>query len=53
MLYSGLRHTSSKRAARYMVKAALLWQLGGVKQVYLAFVRRRRVVRPRAVRRDA
>ena len=35
VLYSGLRHTSSEHAAKHTVKAALLWQLGGVKQVYL------------------
>ena len=34
-LFSGLRHTSSERAAKHTVKAALLWQLGGVKQVCL------------------
>ena len=35
VLYSGLRHTSSEHAARHTVKAALLWELRGVKQVYL------------------
>lgn len=34
-LYSDLRHTSSKRAAKQAMKAVLLWQLGGVKQVGL------------------
>ena len=35
VLYSGLRHTSSEHAAKHTVKAALAWQLGGVKQVCL------------------
>jgi hypothetical protein len=35
VLYSGLRHTSSEHAAKHTVKATLLWQLGGVKLVYL------------------
>ena len=35
VLYLGLRHTSSEHAAKHTVKAALHWQLGGVKQVYL------------------
>ena len=35
VLYSGLRHTSSEHAAKHTVKAVLIWQLGGVKQVYL------------------
>ena len=39
VLYSGLRHTSSEHAAKHTVKAALLWQLGGVKQVYLLSLR--------------
>ena len=33
--FSGLRHTSSKCAAKHTGKAALLGQLGGVKQVRL------------------
>jgi len=35
VLYSGLRHTSSEYAAMHTVKAVLIWQLGGVKQVWL------------------
>ena len=35
VLYPGLRHTSSEHVAKHTVKAALLWQLGGVKQVGL------------------
>jgi len=35
VLYSGLRHTSREHAAKHTVKAAMLWQLGGVKEVYL------------------
>ena len=33
--FSGLRHTSSKRAVKHTMKAALVRQLGGVKQVCL------------------
>ena len=39
VLCSGLRHTSSEHAAKHTVKAALLWQLGGIKQVYLLSLR--------------
>ena len=35
MLYLGLRHTSSEYAAMHTVKAVLIWQLRGVKQVCL------------------
>ena len=35
VLYLGLRHTSSEHAGKHTMKAALLWQLGGVKQVGL------------------
>ena len=33
--FSGLRHTSGEHAAQHTINAALLWQLGGVKQVCL------------------
>jgi len=39
VLYLGLRHTSSEHAGKHTMKAALLWQLGGVKQVYLLSLR--------------
>ena len=35
VLHPGLRHTSSEHAGKHTVKTALLWQLGGVKQVGL------------------
>jgi hypothetical protein len=34
-VFSGMRHSSSGRAAKHTGTAALFWQLGGVKQVCL------------------
>ena len=52
-LYSGLRHTSSKCAAKHTLKRRFALAARKSQAGIPPFVGRRRVVRPRAVRRDA